>query len=512
MAKRGGSPSKGKKGGANEAKFYESLQDAEARQLETFLRSRSLEIDKEIQQAKLRLKGVNVEISNIAASATPIEGVTGRALHKADMVNIDDVYGAAAMPKKRTQSVERDWEGSDGRAVTERDHKSLLGRLKSAAVDREFSPTTLYETLLPPTLCAPGQDGLPLEEVLDVLQLDLQVAVTNDDQRILVTHYSNASGEIDIPGLLDAMGFLPGQNQIDDLTQTLTGASTAAAAAQALQSPDKHGHAARGGTTNVWDEDNLLTLGGLGDVSLEIAGPADSAAGNGFVRSERNVDSLSKLHSKIAMGDADDADDGTPSYTKNASLRKLQEKAIAMDEIKDIGDGIMMNLDVAASPVAAPRPPSFAAGSGVSVDEIVAQDIDAVGGGDERTSSFLHQAGVDASLHKVRKEYAGSDDVLVGGDGYGSVPAPRDGGLGASQRTAALISQVAHQMTNESIQQAAMHTTGADSDSYSQGVPAGSSELSDRGRSLMLENQRLKKELGAFDVEFFEQLEDLKFR
>ena len=44
--------------------------------------------------------------------------------------------------------------------------------------------------------------------------------------------------------------------------------------------------------------------------------------------------------------------------------------------------------------------------------------IDAVGGGDERTSSFLHQAGVDASLHKVRLQESPNNAAEV----YAEVP------------------------------------------------------------------------------------------
>jgi hypothetical protein len=63
-----GSPSKGKKGGSGEAKFYESLQNAEARQLESFLKQRSIALDEEIAASKARLAGVTTEIETISRS------------------------------------------------------------------------------------------------------------------------------------------------------------------------------------------------------------------------------------------------------------------------------------------------------------------------------------------------------------------------------------------------------------------------------------------------------------
>ena len=484
---------KSKKGDAE--KLHESLHDAEMRQLETFLKNRKNTVDNEIESLRKKLTGADMpEIQSITTqSGGGLRGLNGTSLNKGNIRNLDDTYRSAmGISNSNTRNpIKNDTLTAMENDQNEKLHKNLLLRLKSSAMDRELSNAEVYHLLISPSTCGPEIDSLPLDEVVENIQLDLQTGVTVDDQRILVQYYSTDAGEIHIPSLLSAAGLMPNDGELEALGDPLS----------------PYGNKQNSMKPNLVDlqEDNLVTLGTgsidwdansmtmlnettgspvgklMNDPSKSQQALTNSMYGNIVHRSRNNVDSLANMHTQI---NSSMEGTGLPDATlsDNKLMANLQQRKQDTDALKMVTDNMTYDINALPPPVQPPKP----------VSQMTNEEIDNIGR--ETTGAaaeFLVNGKVDMLVDDMRIS-SGGDELLPPTTTIS--PATREARTTISRALTSSIENITGQpYTTTNANSNTNERLPDQSDIPSSQYPANTPQSQSERDRLLLENLRLKK-------------------
>jgi Ca2+-binding EF-hand superfamily protein len=208
--------SHGHKSASRSEKFSSSLHKAESRQLEHFLKDRSAELDKEISALKSRLgsSAMNMGISGRGLTALDIHP-SGNQTAPQQPTNYAQEetsnYRANQSHDPRNHGLQSD--GMSSTIISAPISKpatslnSFLLRIKLKMEDAMYTPATLRDMLLPSDLNPhPNDVTISISELSIFLQTDLIMPVSRDDQLMILKTYGNPSGDVNIKNMLSDAG------------------------------------------------------------------------------------------------------------------------------------------------------------------------------------------------------------------------------------------------------------------------------------------------------------------
>ena len=435
-----------------ERRLLETLQQAETKQLESFIKSRSTELDRDIRRLKHQLKlddyegGVeNRDLAVKSASSTDLN-VRGRGLGH---VEFKDDHGSYNQKPAINSNVNMMLESKVVREQPKTNSDQLillLARMKLKMEDVRISPAQLKELLLPSDLMLPGEHRVSIRDLTGVLQTDLLMPVTKSDQLLLLRAYGTGAtdDEVDVRDLLDDAGiWYDGKNDFSH-------ASSPEVRKEATNSGhhESNNHNDR---NNMESNDRLVstlpTTSNDHDHQVKSSKYLLNTYPSGDKHSNRtkemldssgrHLDELAQLHQMIL----DDGEfDAEPSLLKGAIGSKLSEDSKRLDRNIETQSSLKSGYYGTQS-----RDTTRRIGL-ETVEETVSTD--------------------DENMTQDKKGHIDTDKATF-------VSAP---------------------VNDRDLKR--------EEDRF----------VDDRVSALQRENDRLKQEMQSFDVEFFEQLEDLKYR
>mgnify|MGYP003386618105 CR=1 FL=1 len=456
-----------------EEKLKMNLHLAEIGQVEEYIKNRSLEVDQEIEDTRKRMN-LSMSMSNDnsrndAAKHFTVKSnlhVDGQKLKEGMLKNDSNHPTKSAPPKIHT---ERTSDMGSKNSTKDIEWMGLKERLVSSLQDAGMTPFQVTETFLPSELARENEVYLLLEEVIDVFQIDFVNPVTESDKAILLHFYGDKHATfVNIKDLLTDLAYWDTSWSHDSTSSQYSRNGKQFEEDEDLDHglPDHFknktygGHAstdmlknsgdAFGNTSNATENSHHRLLSATNPVPKGSLYPiTETAAGNLDTSSEM----LANEHRNTAMN--------------RSALADIH--ALVHSSTGDFPNTNLLNFD------------------NFRDDEIENKD--------KQKEGLRHQS--------VRKEDAEIDDKEEEND---------------EQLLAQLRRHIAHKsmsqvptgnqsMPTETITQDKHGVSGDNTDKSIREVAA-----ENVATQLALENARLKQELGAFDSEFFEELEDLKFK
>ena len=506
-----------------------TLHDAESKQLEQFVKSRSKDLDREIEQMKKRL-GSGASLNIMGKSLTATEGHTRAgdlAINMNDLRQQDESSSPEHSPRghhghghhhhrhskgESRSSSPRGESHVEFKEVKSGSLRDFLKLIKIKMEDVNMSPEQLRDMLLPSDLNLPSDVTVSIAELSLALQTDLVLPVTRDDQLAVLKQYGAPNGDVDLCSMLTDAGVwserqgakVPGGHGVgaemalsrvrggQDTEVTISrydeeDAKRKALAGRERLSPDEQEHErtlqrmhrASGSVMDDSEVKQVQFAAAMKDVSAAIpegTAPQVSAkdlASQSRADEEKFAASLEKIdgllpesnRAKAAYGDLLDRSEKNGDALQDMHYRVAQEKALLAGE--QLAD------DIAAGhvPAEAPAPPK----PSVRLPESVQTEVD---------SAVLDRDSGDGLVNAPRplREETERNAVFAIPS---SSPHPGDQDLPPPTASASpRVSQSIH----------------------------GDQQLTMKESALLEENARLKAELTNFDGEFWEQLEDLKYR
>ena len=180
-----------------------NLKMEEMKQLESFLKTRGAEVDQEIAALKGKLKVHNIDVS-LPEKISDFRGKANAIIAPSSSTQAGTGILTSNLPEAPRSSVNESMYGdtaymSNGTLRTAEDRipsaslQRFLKRVVTATLDQGFSADQLREYILPAKLIQPNQTAIPLDELLNVLQVDLAMPVEDKDmEEILITYRTNS--------------------------------------------------------------------------------------------------------------------------------------------------------------------------------------------------------------------------------------------------------------------------------------------------------------------------------
>ncbi len=525
-----------------EGRFGHTLHKAEGRQLEHFLKERSSELDKEIAalQGRLGSSAMNISISGRGLTAmdaieTGVKGQsTGASVNFANTSNSppgppagtylqsdDNTYG-----KFHSNTVGASAQSNSNLVPTttsapvDRSLRGLLQRIALKMDDVMMTPAQMRDMLLPSDLCRPTDTIVSLEELTLFLQTDLVMPIERNEQLMILKNYGNTNGKVDAKLLLSAAGvwheLTPEELSVPrgaEMAYTRIHNGTDVNSTFARTNDDKnHAKAAANVTQKLSavekEQQQILdrmTRGSQAQERQVQQGPSADYA-------EAMKDVQSTIDSNTAHGGAKDAVTGEEQARYAARMDMVAglvpEKNIAKVNHGDLLARSAENADAMAQM-------HFAL-----INEKKELDVDEI----ERHKRNAEQVAIEASKNiKIPAEAPKPTGPIFersSGDGFLPVPemkppapaAPEPKSMTLSMPIVSKTVPINSVRMSEDIQQPAAGGTTPTGLGAPPPFEPRNPNLSMKELALIEENSRLKTELKSFDGEFWEQLEDLKYR
>ena len=428
-----------------EEKLKMNLYKAEISQVEDYVKSRSVEVDKEIEEIRERM---NLSMSQIndrsrnrkeeiltGKTDMKVSGMRykeGLKNEKSETVRQAPVSGISDRKKNPTKEFE--WE-------------DLKGRLIGSLSDSGMTPFQVTETFLPSELARKNEIYLLLEEVVDVFQIDFVIPLTENDKDILIYFYGDSKATlINIKNLLIDLGYWDTARSDDRTSSSLNFKLSSKDDDLDDGLPEKYKSATYSFTREKSSLDYLTTQEGQSSNQVTTAAYPTTE-----VREEEDVEL------NVPAFD----NERTNSAVSNNALADIHALVQA-----GAGDSLLNFNDISDN-------------SNTKKD-------------DEPKEKRYDDDDDEKLLEELRKEAAKEKNRMQSTDKPEPVNEAEELTDTVQNKSKVKSGHVTDiDKTDKTIREIAAENVAA---------------------QLALENERLKKELGAFDLEFFEELEDLKYK
>jgi len=545
------------KGQSRADKFHGTLHDAESKQLEQFVKSRNTELDREIAAMKSRLGSSAMNMGISGRSLTAMDAMTSgmgsgqtsqkssprtqQSTHHHHLHDRQSSHHDAATIRNREESPDQ-YEApksparpgaSNAAARQQANLRSFLQRIALKMDDAVMSPAQLRDMLLPSDLCLPTDTMVSIAELSLVLQTDLVLPVTRDDQLMILKEFGSPSGEVDVKQMLSAAGIwhdgpMVGSKKTpigaemaisrihngNDFSSTLSRTDEdkkrtkekedklAKMSAEERQYQDTLDHMNRG--SHIQDKMNTQvgSAAGSADYSAAMKDVNDSIPADEAHRGKKDAITAAdreRYEQRLSNLPGVLPETNTAKLYHGDLLARSSENADALEAMHYAITHEKRGLD--ADEVEKRRLRQEANALAAS------QNIKLPTASEEPQGSFMDRTtgmGLDNILDSPRtyKEKETAKGPSVSWEGLSPAPATLTLGAETFKKTAG------------GADNSMPGTPGAPSLSAPpprEHIPR-SMNMSIKEASLLDENARLKQELKAFDGEFWEQLEDLKYR
>eukprot|EP01034_Spumella_vulgaris_P022749 gene22749-28907_t len=428
--------------------------------------------------------------------------------------------------------------------------------------DNNLDARELRELLLPSDLVIPGEHSISLGELTGVLQTDLLMPVTRGDQELLMRQYGNDRGEIDVKDLLEDAGVW--------FEEDVYSAET-----RRRQSQQQQRGGARGGAPHDGfyprhdDEGNEEDEGEDQDKQQNqktdrtgrhhrdddthhhrdplLAG--SPPRGDGMSLPSGNQSRISDKNNNVSNRYGEEQKHSTPNFANNHnshnSHRDNNSANRTYDKHHDILHQSMHNIDVLGAlhdlvneETGGDRSRDQPSEDDLLMERLINPSVRKIHSDDEKRphhrhddTGHAHRAHDDnhhnthhkshsTTAHHSSSEYDELNDLLdEAQDVFDTnlLHSPRNGDEHSRHHNDKrnVKSDNTKPLYGAAAAEAARHQSRhPDSSTDTEVKPAGSLQhlASDRETALEQKVARLESEMAAFDPEFFEQLEDLKFR
>lgn len=475
-----------------EDKLKMNLHLAEIGQVEDYIKNRSMEVDKEIEETRKRMnlsmslstsKGATLGSSGSASWDPLVEQMTEKAnIHLQGQKFKEGIKKDHIVPVNQDHSKQSTDHNTGSTArrknpTREIEWKGLRERLLESFKDSQMSPFQVTETFLPSELAREKEVFILLEEVVDVFQIDFVAPISDNDQALLVHFYGDKHNT-----------FINIKELLMDLEYWDT-------------NRNNHSSVKNGKSRSRYDNDDDLDEG-LPEryKSLTYGGHSSTDMRGGDTFSDfRNRPVLSATNPVKSLHPIAEKLDEDLNSSSTLFENERTNTAISRSALADIHALVHSNTgDLALNnPLSFDKYPES--------DRIETDDVkntsesrdDTLDVDEEDDDKLLEQLRLHAAKEKDRMQ--SSDHENAPRAHNKSSPSQQDSNLRENLDPSKQPRQVSH---NEN------HRNATDDNEKSIREQAAENVAT----QLALENARLKQELGAFDSEFFEELEDLKFK
>lgn len=325
---------------------------------------------------------------------------------------------------------------------------SIQERIKHAQRSKRLTPAEVKEMLLPAAAVGANETRLPVREVCDVLEVDLGVNTSEVDEQELIRAYGRGDGQIDVQALLEDIGLWPALN-IKALTVVPPSPPRPAATTRVAWGASD---------TKSWTPSQPPSFVQTAPARAQNANTSGSSAGAWELYHTTAVDNLTPP---------------PPVPPASSATPDKREPTVPIEE-QQPSSGIPPAA--AATPLLTDPP----------LETPVARKPEAI-------------APSSHSVHTV--EPAGINMT--------SLTAPNGVPHNASDKPEPVVP--ASNFDNGNVAESHQLRPGSQRTASPVAIQTELPPADDLVRQLKAENERLKRELMSFDLNFFEELEDLKF-
>ena len=441
-----------------ERRLLQTLHQAETKQLESFIQTRSTELDRDIKRLRSQLKGVDhygqavLENRDLAVKSASVDlNIRG---HGLGHVEFKDDHSSYNQKPVINSTMSRILEGKVSREQPKTMNDQLillLAKMKLKMEDVHMSPVELKELLLPSDLMLPDEHSISIRDLTGVLQTDLLMPVTKSDQLLLLRAYGTGvtDDEVDIRGLLSDAGIWSDardNSRRDDKSKALA-TTDWKVGSNSTHNDENHNE------RNNWVDKSDLSASTL---------PVTSGRAINFDQAQTNR----QLYTY-------------PSSDKRSRTKDMLDSSSRhLDELAQLHQMILddREFDEEPSPLK-------------SIGDAAAESHESIklNNTDEQASSRSNYYGTSSKDRVGDRRLAAVEEERVSMDNSTEDKEVFDRGMKGG--TVGVSDGVEEQLKREEDQ-----------------------FVDNRVSALQRENDRLKKEMESFDSEFFEQLEDLKYR
>lgn len=485
-------PKKSGKLSKNEAKRREeklkmNLHLAEIGQVEEYIKNRSMEVDREIEETRKRMN-LSMSMSNELSKAAK------QFTAKSDL-RVSGQKHKEGLRKEKSSPVRHDSRGSREESSAERERKKqptrefewrdLRERLVASLRESRMTPFQVTETFLPSELAREKEIFLLLEEVVDVFQIDFVHPISENDKALLLHFYGdNHATSVNIKELLT------------DLTYWDTNRKSLHTAQESRSS-------------NRFDRDDDLDAGLPAQFKNNTYGGHSST--NVLSNTDTFVEDSARRNPHHRLMSATN-----PVAVRGGSLHPITEKPSEnLDETSEIIENEDENehtnaalnrsalADIHALVHSSTGTADFLPKSTLlNFDDYKEDKFDDV---DDKEKSGGHQdeEDEDEKLLAQLRSHAEQEKLQINSSRLEDKSTSKPKTISEAQKenkSSPLIINNAKDKSNAT-------TTEKETEKSIREIAA-----ENVAAQLALENERLKHELSAFDSEFFEELEDLKFK
>ena len=446
-----------------EERLNKKLHLLEVGQVEEFLRQRSLEVDREMEETRERMK-LSLSLSKKSRpppeSSDLLEGidkstlqVKGRKSKEGLGLERDKLHEDAVGRRRKESSHEWNYPHGSNKEETyssrDMEIRNLKQRMVQSFEEASMSPSQVTETFLPTELAKENEVILLLEEVVEILQIDFVMPISENDQNLLKHFFgAKSDGLINVKNLLSDLGYWD-------------------------RSHSSHAH----------DKRKTETYGGDGgddddDLDAELPSRFKSNTYSGQSSKDKSV----QWHQKFStMGSRES---GLPTDKKE--YRDNTDSAEEHDyEFYNTHANRSALEDIHALVNSNTKPLDADINSNQNEEKGTDEDDE-----DEKLLKMLRS---HAAKEKERMETFSTKDSTDVDEALSKkqeADKPAEFEIKQGHKTSNI------QRGGESSHEKSLREIAAEN----------------VATQLAIENERLKKELGAFDSEFFEELEDLKYK
>lgn len=445
--------------------------------MESYLKSRSGALDQEIASVKARLEKTapgligNNPLLMKGQSLNPTihsgGGVERRVEMTPEIIPTDAERSKnkdfLSSPTKNIQNTMQGAESSKNSA------KEFIAKMKLRMSDLSLNAATLKEILLPKDLMLPGETSLPIHELTTIFQTDLAMSVSTDDQILLLKEYGAENGYVNVQKLFKDANIW--QEDIDPYASVTRTSSQAEGARRRIHQQQQEADER---------EKTLMT-------STESELYADL-----ITRSAKEIDALSNMHKFLqAENELDNSfqsvESPSPkphpnpspypqSNTEKASSLLERERVLEREKSDDV---LMQSLRKSNY---SPESERDALAVRLETRAVAVKDTEKEEAARQRERSVLR---TEASMLQEQRDLKINDAI---NKPYETISQPKHIETRYDERGIDENKAAINAMSN---------IDGA---------------VAKRLSILEQENARLKAEMSIFDRDFFEEVEDLKYR
>jgi len=435
--------------------------------LESYLKSRSSSLDNEIASVKARLEKTAPSLIGNTPLLMKGQSLNPTIITEKEKVKLDlnsskieqqlksnDSYNISPT-KNNNHNIDNDTSKSNA--------NEFLSKMKLRMADLSINAATLKEILLPKDLMLPGETSLPIHELTTIFQTDLAMSVSTAEQIILLKEYGAENGYVNVKKLFKEANIW--NEDIDPY------ASVTRTSAQA-----------EGARRRIHQQEEIAL-----EKEKSLATSTDSEMYADLItRSTKEIDALSDMHKiLLAENELDNSFrsmESSPSpkpnpipnpYTNSSSniekASNLLERGTVLNKEKD-DDVLMQSLKKSSYSTESER-------------DAVAARLEA------RAAAIKEAEKIEANIqfeqqNKIKDQVSSDLKLIVSNN---SPPQPK------------YMTEIKYEEKKE-FRNDENRVTNIDNN------------IANKLALLEKENARLKAEMSVFDRDFFEEVEDLKYR